>query len=332
MRWIGVHLVFQTPLAGKRRIPVAELVHRFRMPSRRTSSLQTFRHLTITARILLLCQTFNNVHLAIHRYRISSIFPIVSPTTPFIQNNGYLQPDAVLHTLQSACIAQTSPPTSFPINPSQIFTLQPPSVYPNSTATSTSASSSGLSYNAKLAIGITVPLVVLALLSILFLYWYVRIRPRSSRSKPKKARCQHRGHPSVPSHRKQMSHSSASTYQQQIPYPEPLRIRYSKPLTQSSGKRLSTIPSTSPPTTPQDPTPSGLTSWERAGIRNSMQVRGSRDLQRASSERTNPMRSNSHRLSLQRTRSQLVYDTTNLPPSVKGVGTWKRKGQEDLFG
>jgi hypothetical protein len=332
MLWVGVHLAFQTPMARECQVHVAQPVHKHRTPSRRTSLLQTSPHRTITARILLLSRVPDNVPLAIHRYQTNSTYPTVSPTTPLIHCNNYLQSDTVINTLKAACIAQPSPATPFPIDPSQIFTLQPPSVYPNSTATSTPAPSSGLSYNAKLAIGITIPFVLLALLSILFLYWYVRIRPRSLKSKSNQHRCQHRGHPSIPSHPNQMSSYSASIYSQQTPYPEPLRICYSQPLTQSSGKRLSTIASTSPPTSPRAPTPSGLTSWERAGIRNSMQTRESRDLRRTSSERTNPMRSNSQRSNLKRTRSQHIFDGTNLPPSVKRGGTWKMKSQDDLFG
>ena len=221
MLWVGVHLAFQTPMARECQVHVAQPVHKHRTPSRRTSLLQTSPHRTITARILLLSRVPDNVPLAIHRYQINSTYPTVSPTTPLIHCNNYLQSDTVINTLKAACIAQPSPATPFPIDPSQIFTLQPPSVYPNSTATSTPAPSSGLSYNAKLAIGITIPLLLLALLSILFLYWYVRIRPRSLKSKSKPHRCQHRGHPSIPSHPNQMSSYSASVYSQQTPNPIP---------------------------------------------------------------------------------------------------------------
>ena len=307
-------------------------VLRSQMPSRRTSLLPISPHLMTTAKILRLFQVLGSVPLAIPRYQTSSFSPIVSPTIPLTLQLSTNQCDTVLHTLKAACIAQPSPSTAFPINPSQIFTLHPPPIYPNSTATSIPAPSSGLSYNAKIAIGITIPLVLLVLISILFLYWYVRIRPRSSKPKARKPRCNHQAHPSIPSRRTQMSNYSASNSSQQSPYPKPLRIRYSPPLTHSSGKRLSPIPSTSPLVSHQAQIPSGLTSWERAGIRNSIQTRGSRDWQRNQSEETYRMPLNSQRLHLQKTRSQLIFDTTNLPPSIKGGGTWKMKSQEDLFG
>ena len=126
MLWIGVYLAFPIPVAKILQTHAADLVLRFRMPSKRISLLQASRHLTITAKILLLFPMLGNVPRALRVFRPNSTSPTVSFITPVIyfyvltNPNSSQHPQSRMHSstvaydsLPRQCFANLYPPASF---------------------------------------------------------------------------------------------------------------------------------------------------------------------------------------------------------------------------
>ncbi|MCJ1375390.1 hypothetical protein MMC20_006625 [Loxospora ochrophaea] len=126
-----------------------------------------------------------------------------------------------LNALKSACQTEAPEGSVFSIPPTQIFTLNPPTAYPT---TSASPSTHHISHTAVLALAITLPLVLVLAIAIFAIHWYLRLKkhPVSSCRNPLSNSW---GEPSTPHHPQgwnPYAHNSNARFQE-IPSPVQLR-------------------------------------------------------------------------------------------------------------